>query len=153
MLIKIKMNELIPHPRNEEFFDNITGENWTEFLKSVETSGIIEPIVCTQDRVIVSGHQRVRACMELGIEDIACDIRDYDEEDKVLKDLIETNLRQRGIGNPNPVKMGRCIKELERIYGISHGGDRKSRGNNFPLKSQDEIASEFGIEGRQLKNY
>lgn len=34
------------------------------------------------------------------------------------EDLIETNIRQRGIGNPNPVKLGRCIKELERIYGI-----------------------------------
>lgn len=25
-------------------------------------------------------------------------------EDKILKDLIETNIRQRGIGNPNPIK-------------------------------------------------
>lgn len=39
-------------------------------------------------------------------------------DDKILKDLIETNIRQRGIGNPNPVKLGRCIRELERIYGI-----------------------------------
>lgn len=31
------------------------------------------------------------------------------------------NLRQRGIGNPNPVKLGRCIKELERIYDIHQG--------------------------------
>ena len=34
-----------------------------------------------------------------------------------LEDLVETNIRQRGIGNPNPIKLGRCIKELERIYG------------------------------------
>ena len=25
------------------------------------------------------------------------------------------NICQRGIGNPNPVKLGRCIKELKRI--------------------------------------
>ncbi len=43
------------------------------------------------------------------------DIRTYENDDKVLKDLIETNIRQRGIGNPNPVKLGRCIKELKRI--------------------------------------
>lgn len=153
MLIKIKVDKLTPHPRNEEFFDNITGENWNEFLKSIETSGVIEPIVCTKDSVIVSGHQRVRACQELGINEIACDIRDYDDEDKVLKDLIETNLRQRGIGNPNPVKMGRCIKELERIYGISHGGDRKSSLNFSNLKTQGDIASEFNIDQTQLINY
>lgn len=38
-----------------------------------------------------------------------------------FQDLIESNLRQRVLGNPNPVKLGRCIKELERIYGIQHG--------------------------------
>ena len=39
----INVNELTPHPRNEEFFDDIEGEKWQDFLKSVETSGIIEP--------------------------------------------------------------------------------------------------------------
>ena len=39
----------------------------------------------------------------------------------IIQICIETNIRQRGIGNPNPVKLGRCIKELERIYGIQHG--------------------------------
>lgn len=75
----------------------------------------------TQDMVIVSGHQRVRAAKELNMSTIMVDIRKYENDDKVLKDLIETNIRQRGIGNPNPVKLGRCIKELERIYGIQHG--------------------------------
>ena len=37
---------------------------------------------------------------------------------KLLSDLLETNIRQRGIGNTNQRKMGLCIKELDRIYGI-----------------------------------
>lgn len=62
-------------------------------------------------------------------------------QDEILKQLIETNICQRGIGNVNAVKMGRCLKELERIEGIRHGGDRKSSGNNFPLaKTQDDLA-------------
>jgi hypothetical protein len=75
----------------------------------------------TQDMVIVSGHQRVRAAKELNMSTIMVDIRKYENDDKVLKDLIETNIRQRGIGNPNPIKLGRCIKELERIYGVRDG--------------------------------
>lgn len=31
---------------------------------------------------------------------------------------LETNIRQRGIGNTNQRKMGLCIKELDRIYDI-----------------------------------
>lgn len=32
----------------------------------------------------------------------------------IIQICIETNIRQRGIGNPNPIKLGRCIKELLR---------------------------------------
>lgn len=46
--------------------------------------------------------------------------------DKNIEDLIETNIRQRGIGNPNPIKLGRCIKELERIYGVRKGSAGQS---------------------------
>lgn len=35
-------------------------------------------------------------------------------------------IRQRGIGNTNPIKLGRCLVELERIYGVHNGGDKKS---------------------------
>lgn len=150
---QININELKPHPRNNEFFDDIIGDSWKAFLESIESSGIVEPIVVTQNMVIVSGHQRVRAAKELGIETIMVDIRKYDEEDKVLKDLIETNIRQRGIGNPNPIKLGRCIKELERIYGVEYGGDRKSRPNVSDLKSQSDIADMIGISVDTLQNY
>ena len=150
---EIKVKELIPHPRNEEFFDNITGEAWKEFLKSIETSGVIEPLIVSHDKVIVSGNQRNRACIELGIDTVSCEVRIYDSEDKMLKDLLETNIRQRGIGNPNPVKFGRCIKELERIYGIRNGGDRKSVPNNSDVVSQSDLAEMAGVSVDTLNNY
>lgn len=43
------------------------------------------------------------------------------------------------------VKLGRCIAELERIYGIKQGGDRKSDETKFQLKTQDDLASELEI--------
>lgn len=70
-----------------------------------------------------------------------------------MGNLIETNIRQRGIGNPNPIKLGRCIKELERIYGVEYGGDRKSRPNVSDLKSQSDIAEVIGISVDTLQNY
>lgn len=93
----MKVNDLIPHPRNTEFFDDMTGEKWNEFLESVKTSGVIEPIVITQDKVIVSGHQRVRACKELGIEEVKCFIKYYDSDEDVLKDYITCNTYKLGV--------------------------------------------------------
>lgn len=146
---EIKVSELIPHSRNDYFFDNITGDNWDAFLTSIKERGVIEPLIVTQNKVIVSGHQRLRACKELGITEVLAEIRFYESEDAVLQDLIETNIRQRGLGNPNAVKMGRCIKELERIHGIEYGGDRRSE--NFKLtigqleKTKEDLISEMGI--------
>ena len=115
--------------------------------------GNIEPIIITQDMTIISGHQRVRAAKELNMPAIMVDIRKYENDDKVLKDLIETNIRQRGIGNPNPVKLGRCIKELERNYGIEYGGDRKTSNPKVSDLNQSDIAEMIGISVDTLNNY
>jgi len=159
------VDKLNPHPKNGYFFDDIEGEPWVAFLESIETSGVIEPIIVSApDLTIVSGHQRVRACKKLGIKQVAVEERSFDSEDEILKQLIETNIRQRGIGNANAVKLGRCIKELERIYGIrngSSGGNGSNQhekkvlgGNNFrEAKTQDDIADEFNMSTKQLRNY
>lgn len=149
---EILISELIPHPRNSEFFDDITGESWTAFLESISTSGVIEPIVITQNKVIVSGHQRVRACKELNIPTILVEVKIYDSEDKILKDLLETNIRQRGIGNPNPIKLGRCIKELERLYGIREGRPEKLPKDSV-VKTQKDLSTLLGISVDTLQNY
>lgn len=153
---KMKINELIPHPKNNYFFDDMNGEKWNEFLESIKTSGVIEPIVITQNKVIVSGHQRVRACKQLGIEGIMAEIKLYDSDDKIIKDLLETNLRQRGDIGGSSIKMGRIIKELERIYEIKHGGDR-SNSNNVGVEtiSQDNLLRQLGLNKetyRQIKS-
>ena len=48
------------------------------------------------------------------------------------------------------MKLGRCIKELERIYGIKNGGNRGNQykeadSNNYNLLTQYELAERIGI--------
>ena len=42
---------------------------------------------------------------------------------------------------------------MERLYGIEHGGDRKSSSNNFNLKTQSDLAAQMGISVDTLQNY
>ena len=153
---QIPVNKLVSHPRNNEFFDDIPPERWSDFVRSIRTSGVIEPVRITQDNVLVSGHQRVKACKELGIVSVPYTKHTYENDDLVLKDLIETNLQQRGVGNTNPVKFGRCIKELERIYGIQRGNNQHT--NSTPMSSessftQEQLAAQIGISSDSLRNY
>jgi len=159
---QIKISELKSHPRNTEFFDDISGEKWTEFLESIKTSGVIEPVIITAEKIIVSGHQRTRACKELGIESVLCEVHAYENEDQILKDLLETNIRQRGDVGGSAKKVGKRIKELERLYGIRNGSaggtgvnqyTKELERNNFAQATQETLASDLGIEVRTLQNY
>ena len=150
------VDKLNPHPKNKYFFDDIDGEPWVAFLESIKTSGVIEPIIVSApDLTIVSGHQRVRACQKLGIKQVAVEERSYESEDEILKQLIETNIRQRGVGNTNAVKLGRCIKELERIYGIKNGNNQHTErvGHNVQGKTQGDLASELEMSKKQMSRF
>ena len=150
---QININDLKPHPRNNEFFDDMTGEKWKEFLESIKIRGVIEPIVITPDKIIVSGHQRVRACKELGIKTVMCDVHTYNNEDEILQDLLETNIRQRGDVGGSAKKVGLRIKELERIYGVKQGNNQHSSLPNNSVSSQSDIATQMGISVDTLQNY
>lgn len=151
---QININALKPHSKNNEFFDDMSGEKWKEFLESIKTSGVIEPIVVTTDMVIVSGHQRVRACKELGIDSIMCEIKSYNTEDSIIKDLLETNIRQRGDIGGSAKKIGKCIKELERLYRIQHGNNQYGHEkNSYPQTTQEDIAKKLNMDVRTLQNY
>lgn len=154
---QINIDELKPHSRNNEFFDDMTGEKWSEFLESIRTSGVIEPIVVTTDMVIVSGHQRVRACKELGIPEIMCEIKTYKDKDSIIKDLLETNIRQRGDIGGSAKKVGRRIKELERLYGVHQGNGsnqyEQKPNNSVIAVTQSDIAAKLGMSVDTLQNY
>jgi len=70
------------------------------------------------------------------------------------------NICQRGTGNTNPIKLGRCIKELERIYGIQHGAT-SFQGNQYDeatpkvseTPTQKQLADMVGISVDTLSNY
>ena len=135
----INIAELKAHPKNSYFFDDITGEKWEEILESVKTRGVIEPIIITQDKTIVSGHQRVRACKELGIDKVKYEMHIYDNEDDVILDLLDTNEKQRGTIGGSTIKLGRRIKEYERIHGIKKGNNQynEESTNGGNLTQQD----------------
>lgn len=59
---------------------------------------------------------------------------------------------QRGVGNVNPMKMARCIMELERIYGIRQGSNQYCLPN-YSVGTQKQLANQIGLDQRQLQNY
>ena len=68
-------------------------------------------------------------------------------------------MKKRGDVGGSSKKVGKRIKELERIYGIQHGGNHgnqyteaKPNNSNLP-KSQSNLAKQMGISVDTLQNY
>lgn len=89
-----------------------------------------------------------------------CEIKTYKDEDSVIKDLLETNIRQRGDIGGSAKKVGRRIMELERLYGI-RDGSFNAKGNNrigeqnnsVDNVTQSDLATQLGISVDTLQNY
>ncbi len=54
-----------------------------------------------------------------------------------------------------PLNLGRCIKELECLYGIKYGNNQHNRTtNNFnSSKTQEQLAKDMGMTVQNLQNY
>lgn len=133
------------HPRNTEFFDDISGEEYENFKRSIQEEGIISEIIVAPDMTIISGHQRYKAAKELGIKMVPIRIReDLIDEDKKLKVLLAANF---GRSKNDEAKQRKVAVEYVRLCGYGHGGSRAQNG----LLNLDEIAKQFGTSKTNIK--
>lgn len=148
--IKLSIHNLKIHPKNTEFFDDIDGDTYKQFKKSIQDDGIITPLIISPDMTIISGHQRYLACKDLGINLVPVIIREeLIDEDLKLRHLIASNF---GRLSNNPAKYRAAVAVYYELNINSHGGDRKSKVQDAPMKlNQEQIAKELGISTDELK--
>lgn len=108
------LDDLESHPLNEKIYS--TTESDAGLLESIKKFGLLEPIVCTSDGIIISGHRRIHACRKLGI--VMVPVREIDDHKNILEEkLIEFN-RQRIKTTQERV---REIKHLQLLWGMKKG--------------------------------
>lgn len=145
----LNISALRMHPRNEEFFDDMTGEEFERFKADISSNGIGSPLIVAPDMTLISGHQRYRAAKELGLETVPVIIdEDLNTEESKLERLIGLNFQR--IKN-DPAKQRKAVELYVELHGFKNGGDRKSEDKICLLKSQQEIADELGISIGTLK--
>jgi ParB-like chromosome segregation protein Spo0J len=64
-ITKIDPAKLTKHPTND--FHDIEGEQWEKFKDSIDSIGIIHPIIIDTRNRVLSGWQRTRAASILGL--------------------------------------------------------------------------------------
>lgn len=152
-ITNVSIDVLKVHPRNTEFFDDISGKQYEEFKNSIKEEGIISEIIVAPDMTIISGHQRYKAAKELGIKIVPIRIReDLIDEDKKLKVLLAANF---GRSKNDESKQRKVAVEYVKLCGYGHGemgnGRKKSSHNeNSTRLTLDQIAEQLGASKASL---
>uniref|UniRef100_N2A5M4 ParB-like N-terminal domain-containing protein n=1 Tax=Eubacterium plexicaudatum ASF492 TaxID=1235802 RepID=N2A5M4_9FIRM len=148
---QINIGVLKPHPKNNEFFDDLDGEEFECLKNSIRDEKIYTDILVSPDMTIISGHQRVRAAKELGMTLVPIKIDDdlQDEKSK-LRALISNNFGRR---KNNPAKDRKALATYVELKGYKHGemenGRKKTCQNG--TSTLDEIAKELNMSKRNLQ--
>lgn len=74
-----KVNELVPYENNPRINDEAV-----EYVKnSIKEFGFKVPIVIDKNNVIIAGHTRLKASLELGLKEVPCIIADDLSEEQI----------------------------------------------------------------------
>lgn len=71
--------------------------------------------------------------------------------------LVACKIILQAVNQINPMKMAKCIVELERIKGVKRGGDRGNQyvpnQDNLDMPTQSDLANKINISQQQLGDY
>ena len=117
----VRIDSLHPHPRQSEFFMDLSTVELAELAEEIASAGLLTPITVTSDGTIICGHQRVAAARLLGWEDIDAYVLDDDEALNADDLLISDNVVGRQL---DPLTLARCYREQSSRYD-THYEDEK----------------------------
>ena len=138
---QIDINVLKPHPRNNEFFDDLNGEEFERLKNSIKDEKIYNDILVSPDMTIISGHQRVRAAKELGLKLVPIKIdEDLQDENSKLRALISNNFGRR---KNDPEKDRKALVTYVELKGYRNG----EIGRNHFQQCHNGIPELFVIVG------
>ena len=123
-------SNLQPHPKNAEIYgdtDDVDDLDAT-FKQSVAEKGVLEPLVVTNGKEIVSGHRRWLAARDAGLESVPVRYSEFDDELAEREALIEFN-RQR---EKTP---GQVVNEFEEMLEVKRQKNKETQGQRTDLDS------------------
>ena len=144
---------LKPNPDNK-IFNPLSGQDYERLKNDIRERGIIDPLIIRQDKVLLTGHNRLRIALELKLKTIP--VRKVEsglkpKEEK--KFLVLDNLLRRQL---SPAEKKSLIHEFykDEILEDNRGGDRKSlkkndgkiKGEISPLIPKESLAKKIQRE-------
>jgi ParB-like chromosome segregation protein Spo0J len=112
---QVAISKIVEHPENKNLFQDIKTTSptfWEQFKDSIKEFGILEPLIVNETSMQVrSGNQRLKAAVELGIEDVPVIFVEDETSDNEISKMIASNVFRRTI---DPFSMFEYIGRLRK---------------------------------------
>ncbi len=124
-IITKDISEVKSHPVNDQIYT--MSMSVEDIKESIQTHGQLTPITINSENVIISGHRRVKALIELGKKTVEAIVKDYpSKEDEVMEIIAFNNQRKKTYTE--------CINEIttyKQMWG-------KKQGERTDLSKENE---------------
>lgn len=128
-VLYINIDDLKPNSMQPR--QSFTAEAIEELASSIETYGVIQPIILRKAKVgyeIVAGERRWRAARKAGLHTIPAIVRDFGDEENALIAIIENMQRE----DLNTVEEAMAFKSIIGKYGMTQEELSKAIGKSRP---------------------
>ena len=143
----INIDLLIPFENHP--FKKREGIEKEELAESVKENGLLEPIIVRSFSAgtyeIISGHRRVEACKELGIQTVPAIVRDMSKDEAIIT-MVDSNLQREHL-----LPSEKAFAYKMKLEAMRHQGKATSRQLVGKLESADKISE--SESGRQVQRY
>ncbi len=157
------------NPEYDKLLPRMSEEEFAELKESIRTEGQHYPIIVNEDLIVLDGHHRYRACVELDI-DPDFEVKKFDNKLLEKKFVIEANLRRRHLNNFQLVELAVPLLEIEKSLAKQRqsiggkNGREKQLENGlasddaepeleplFKAKAAEVVAKKAGVSTRTLE--
>ena len=144
-IVEMKVSMLKPNPINETIYDN-NEKALTDLKHSIESNGLLEPLVITRSNLVISGHRRLEALKQIGFETCDCRISTYEND---IIATIELNRYRKKTQN-EIVREAEILKtEYKKL--IKLGRPLKGEVRTKKSSSIVDISNALGVSTTKLK--
>lgn len=128
-ILFLDINDIKPNTKQPRKF--FSDEKIDELARSIETHGIIQPIMVRPSGdgyEIVAGERRWRAARRASLKQVPCIVRELSEEQNMLVSIIENMQRE----DLNPMEEAEALNQMITRFGLTQEEVSKSVGKSRP---------------------
>ena len=128
-ILFLDINDIKPNTKQPRKY--FSDEKIDELARSIETHGIIQPIMVRpsgEGYEIVAGERRWRAARRASLKQVPCIVRELSEEQNMLVSIIENMQRE----DLNPMEEAEALNQMITRFGLTQEEVSKSVGKSRP---------------------